>query len=56
MAALGAYLGWQALGLDQLAAVLLVTGLLVAISLVDYRERRIPNALVLALLSGLWSR
>ncbi len=53
MAALGAYLGWQALGLDQLAAVLLVTGLLVAISLVDYRERRIPNALVLALL--LWA-
>ena len=53
MAALGAYLGWQALGLDQLVAVLLVTGLLLAISLVDYWVRRIPNALVLALL--LWA-
>lgn len=53
MAALGAYLGWQAMGFDQIVPVLLVTGLLLAISLVDYRVRRIPNPLVLALL--LWA-
>lgn len=46
----GGYVGWQAPGLEQALAALLVTGLLVTISLVDFQVRRIPNALVLALL------
>ncbi len=53
MAALGACLGRQAPGFDQILTVLVVTGMLLAISLVDYRVRRIPNALVLTLL--LWA-
>jgi leader peptidase (prepilin peptidase)/N-methyltransferase len=53
MAALGAYLGWQSTDLGQLLGVLFVTSLLLAISLVDFWTRRIPNTLVLALL--LWT-
>jgi len=49
----GAYAGWQAPGLPRLASALVVTGILVAISLVDVQARRIPNGLVLALL--LWA-
>lgn len=47
----GAYLGWRAPDLAQVLAALLVTGLLLAISLVDFQVRRIPNVLVLALLA-----
>jgi leader peptidase (prepilin peptidase)/N-methyltransferase len=50
MALWGAYAGWQAAGLEQVVAALLVTGLLLAITLVDFQVRRIPNVLVLALL------
>jgi prepilin signal peptidase PulO-like enzyme (type II secretory pathway) len=45
----GAYVGWRISGWQQVAAVLLVTGLLVTVSLVDFQTRRIPNSLVLAL-------
>jgi leader peptidase (prepilin peptidase)/N-methyltransferase len=51
MALWGAYLGWQAPGFSLMAAALVVTGLLLTISLVDLQVRRIPNALVLALLA-----
>jgi leader peptidase (prepilin peptidase)/N-methyltransferase len=47
----GAYVGWRSAGWPQVAAALLVTGLLVAVSLVDFQTRRIPNGLVLALLA-----
>jgi leader peptidase (prepilin peptidase)/N-methyltransferase len=52
MALWGAYLGWQAPGPGQAAATLLITGLLLSISLVDFQVRRIPDPLVLALLLG----
>lgn len=51
MALWGAYAGWRVTGLDQVVAAVLVTGLLLAISLVDFQTRRIPNPLVLALLA-----
>ncbi len=50
MALWGAYVGWHSADWAWVAAVLLVTGLLVAVSLVDFQTRRIPNGLVLALL------
>lgn len=49
----GAYLWWRVPGLEQMVPALVVTGLLVTISLVDFQVRRIPNALVLALV--LWA-
>jgi prepilin signal peptidase PulO-like enzyme (type II secretory pathway) len=48
----GAYVWWRASDVADLVPALLVTALLVTITLVDLRVRRIPNALVLALL--LW--
>jgi leader peptidase (prepilin peptidase) / N-methyltransferase len=51
MALWGAYLGWRAPTLERAAPALLVTGLLLAISLIDLQTRRIPNALVLAVLA-----
>jgi len=49
----GAYLWWRFSGWEQMVPALVVTGLLVIISLVDFQVRRIPNVLVLALL--LWA-
>lgn len=49
----GAYVWWRTPALEQMLPALVVTGLLVTISLVDFQVRRIPNALVLALL--LWA-
>ena len=49
----GTYVWWRAPGLEQVVPALVVTGLLVTISLVDFQVRRIPNALVLALV--LWA-
>jgi leader peptidase (prepilin peptidase)/N-methyltransferase len=50
MALWGALTGWRSSGLDVTVSVLVVTGLLLAISLVDFSVRRIPNHLVLALM------
>ncbi len=46
----GGYVGWQSSSLAVAACALLVTALLLALSLVDLRVRRLPNPLVLALL------
>lgn len=59
MALWGAYVGWQAPGLPQATSALVVTALLLAITLVDFQVRRIPNAfafalLVWALIQALW--
>ena len=59
MALWGAYAGWQAPGLPQMVSALVLTGILVTISLVDFQARRIPNALCLtlvlwALVQSLW--
>lgn len=51
--ALGVVAGWRASSIAALASALVITALLVIISLVDWRTRRIPNALNLALLA--WS-
>jgi prepilin signal peptidase PulO-like enzyme (type II secretory pathway) len=53
MAAWGAYVGWRAPYLNRIVAALALSGLLLAISLVDLAVRRVPNALVVALL--LWA-
>jgi prepilin signal peptidase PulO-like enzyme (type II secretory pathway) len=53
MALWGGYLGWQAPGLERLVAALTLTGLLLAISLVDLSVRRVPNVLLVVLL--LWA-
>ena len=53
MALWGVYAGWQAPGLPQIVSALVVTGVLVTITLVDFQVRRIPNGLVLALM--LWA-
>jgi leader peptidase (prepilin peptidase)/N-methyltransferase len=50
MAAWGAYVGWRMPDVPHTLPALLVTGLLLSIVLVDFQVRRIPNALVLALL------
>ena len=50
MAVWGAYASWRAPALPQLVLALLLTGLLTVIILVDFRVRRIPNEMVLALL------
>lgn len=50
MALWGAYVGWQATGIPLAISALLVTAILVAISIVDFQTRRIPNALVIVLL------
>lgn len=46
----GIYVGWQAPAPAQVVAALLVTGFLLAICLVDFQTRRIPNLLLLILL------
>jgi leader peptidase (prepilin peptidase)/N-methyltransferase len=46
----GAYVGWQASSLAVATCALLVTALLLALSLVDFQTRRLPNLLVLAVL------
>ena len=51
MALWGAYVGWQAASLAIATSALLVTTILLCIALVDFQVRRIPNALVLALLA-----
>jgi len=53
LAALGAYTGWRAQGLGQAVSILVTTGLLLTIALVDLAVRRIPNTLCLALVA--WS-
>lgn len=53
MALWGGWVGWRADGLPVAASALVVTALLLCITLVDLQTRRIPNALVLALL--VWS-
>jgi len=52
-AVLGAYAWWKAAGPAQGIAALVLTGLLMSISLVDLRVRRIPNILCAALV--LWA-
>lgn len=52
-AVLGAYVWWKAPGPAQGIAALVLTGLLMSISLVDLRVRRIPNILCAALV--LWA-
>ncbi len=52
-ALLGGYVGWKAPGAAQGVGALVVTGLLAAISLIDWRVRRIPNILCAALV--LWA-
>ena len=51
MALWGGWVGWQATGLPVAASALVVTSLLLCVTLVDLRVRRIPNELVLALLA-----
>lgn len=51
MAAWGAYAGWRTPRLDTLLAALLLTAILLALSLVDFRTRRLPNTLLLVLLA-----
>lgn len=51
LAGWGAFIGWRAPALPIAIGAFLVTGLLLAISLVDLRMRRIPNSLVLLLLA-----
>jgi leader peptidase (prepilin peptidase)/N-methyltransferase len=46
----GAYLAWRALPLPVLVLVLAVTGLLAAVSLIDFEVRRVPDVVCLALL------
>lgn len=53
LAALRAYTGWRAQGLGQAVSILVTTGLLLTIALVDLAVRRIPNILCLALVA--WS-
>ncbi|MHB1357604.1 MAG: prepilin peptidase [Anaerolineae bacterium] len=50
-AILGGLLVWRRVALSNGASILVITVLLSAISLVDWRTRRIPNALNLALLA-----
>ncbi|HSN74857.1 MAG TPA: A24 family peptidase [Anaerolineae bacterium] len=47
----GGWVGWQATSLPVAASALVVTSLLLCVTLVDLRVRRIPNELVLALLA-----
>ncbi len=47
----GAWVGWQTDSLAVAASALVVTALLLCITLIDLRVRRIPNELVLALLA-----
>lgn len=51
MAVWGAWVGWQASNVAVAASALVVTALLLCVALVDFQVRRIPNALVLALLA-----
>lgn len=50
MGLLGACVCWRAPSSDEVVATLVVTGVLVTISLVDFEVRRIPNVLCLTLL------
>jgi len=50
MALLGAGIGWRAANAGQVVVALVATGLFAAITMVDFRVRRIPNPLVVALL------
>jgi len=50
MALWGTIVGWRSGRLDQTVLALLLTGLLLTLSLVDFRVRRIPNVVLLALL------
>ncbi len=51
MALWGGWVGWQAASMAVAASALVVSALLLCITLVDLRVRRIPNELVLALLA-----
>jgi prepilin signal peptidase PulO-like enzyme (type II secretory pathway) len=51
MALWGGYVGWRSGRLDVTVSATLFTSLLVALSLVDLRTRRLPNGLLLALLA-----
>lgn len=53
MALWGAYVGWRAPSSSTIIPAVVFTALLLAVSLVDLRTRRIPNVLVAALL--LWA-
>ncbi len=50
MALWAAFVGWQAAGLRQAVAALVIVALLATITLVDLHVHQIPNALVLVLL------
>ena len=61
LALFGAYLAWRALPFASLVFVLVVTGLLASVSLIDLQVRRVPDVLCLALLlcalaQALWRR
>lgn len=53
MAVWGAYASWRAPSIALAAAALVVTALLLTVTIVDFRSRRIPDALCLAL--GIWA-
>lgn len=48
---LGAYAGWKSGRTDTTAMALLYTGILVTLAVVDFRVRRIPNVVLIALLA-----
>lgn len=50
MAGWGGWVGWQAANLAVAASALIVTAILLCVTLVDLRVRRIPNELALALI------
>lgn len=51
MALWGGYVGWQASSVAVAASALVITTLLLCLSLVDFQVRRLPNPLVLALIT-----
>jgi Flp pilus assembly protein protease CpaA len=51
MALWGGWMGYRAVGIPVAVSALVVTALLLCVTLVDLRVRRIPNELVLALLA-----
>ncbi len=48
---MGAYAGWKTGRIDATTMALLYTGLLVTLTVVDFKVRRIPNVVLIALLA-----
>jgi len=51
LALLGAYVGWRAADIAHVVVALIASGLYAAITVIDFRVRRIPNPLVLGLVA-----